>query len=89
MDRNRALELARARLFALRALPWEELERRADARTVEHEELESGELHCRFLVVRYDRTEADGLDAIRVTVNVEDGGWPVLDDGDVEFVRTD
>ncbi len=88
MRRDLALELAQARLFALRALPWEELVRRADARTVHQEESGSGELHCRFIVTRYEWTEVEGRDGVRVTVNVEDGGWPVLDE-DVEFVRFD
>ena len=88
MDRDRALELARARLFSLRALPWEELLRLADAHVVEQEEVGSGGLHCRFVTTRYARTEVEGEDAVRVTVNVEDGGWPVLEE-DLEFVRFD
>lgn len=86
MNRDQALEIAQARLFALRALPWEELVRRADAGVVRQEEAGSGELHCRFIITRYAWVE--GEEAVRVTVNVEDGGWPVLDE-DVEFVRFD
>jgi hypothetical protein len=88
VDRDRALELARARLFSLRALPWEELLRLADAHVVQQEEVGSGGLHCRFVTTRYARTEVEGEDAVRVTVNVEDGGWPVLEE-DLEFVRFD
>ena len=88
MNRDQALETAQARLFALRALPWEELVRRADAGVVHQEEAGSGELHCRFVITRYQWTEVEGERAVRVTVNVEDGGWPVLDE-DVEFVRFD
>jgi len=89
LDRDGALELARSRLFALRALPWGELSRRAGRAAVEHEEVGSGGLHCRFLVIHYAATEIDGRPAVRVSVNVEDGGWPVLEQGDVEFVRTE
>lgn len=87
MERPRALALARARLFTLRALSAEVLENRADERLVRREEVGSGSVHCHLLVTRYAWTEEDGRSAVRVTVNVEDGGWLVLDETEVSFVR--
>jgi len=87
MQRERALELARGRLFSLRALSGETLRRRADERLVEREEAGSGSVHCRIVVIRYGWTEIDGEPAVRVSVTVEDGGWPVLDEDEVTFVR--
>jgi len=85
VDHPRALELARARLFTLRALPTGTLRNRADERLVQREEVGSGSVHCHLLVTRY--AWAEGGAAVRVTVNVEDGGWLVLDEDEVSFER--
>lgn len=87
MHRSEALELARARLFALRALSPETLRTRAEETPVHQEEAGSGAVHCHLLIIRYEWTEDDGRPAVRVSVNVEDGGFPVLDPDEVSFVR--
>lgn len=87
MDRSEALELARSRLFALRALSPEALRDRADEAQIHQEEAGSGAVHCHLLIIRYEWTGDEGRPAVRVSVNVEDGGFPVLDPDEVSFVR--
>jgi hypothetical protein len=86
--REEALDAARGRLFELRALSTDTLRRRAEQGRIDQEEAGSGPVHCRLILVRYESVQTEGGPAVRVSVNVEDGGWAVLDEHEVAFVRT-